>query len=73
MNPTQPKHISLAEFKTMHGPEGFDKLLGRINGGTFMDCHKLIARETGVWVPELVPIFQKLDAMLATRPLPAGL
>jgi hypothetical protein len=35
------------------------------NGGTFMSCHTQIFAETGVWIEELVPVFQILDAQLA--------
>jgi len=64
------RRLSLDEFKAEQGPQGFEELLGRINGGSFMECHKLVARETGIWIDELVPVFQKLDAQLASRPLP---
>jgi hypothetical protein len=37
----------------------------RFNGGAFMCCHRLIFAETGIWIEELVPVFQKLDATLA--------
>lgn len=35
------------------------------NGGAFMDCHCRVFSETGVWIDELVPVFQKLDSHLA--------
>jgi hypothetical protein len=37
----------------------------RFNGGAFMDCHCRVFAETGIWIEELVPVFQKLDAHLA--------
>jgi hypothetical protein len=37
----------------------------RFNGGAFMDCHRAVYAETGVWIDELVPVFQRLDAHLA--------
>lgn len=64
------KVMSLEQFMKAKGPEGLEDVLSRINGGTFMDCHKLIAQETGVWIEDLVPVFQRLDAALASRPLP---
>ncbi len=67
------RRISLAEFEKHPAPAGFEAVLSQLNGGTFMECHKLIAAETGVWIEELVPVFQKLDAALAARPLPAAL
>ena len=67
------RHITLDEFrKTKEKPE-IDAILGRLNAGTFMECHKLIASELGIWIPELVPVFQKLDAALVTRPLPGNI
>jgi hypothetical protein len=35
------------------------------NGGSFMDCHCRVFAETGIWIEELVPAFQRLDAHLA--------
>lgn len=33
--------------------------------GKGMDaCHRRIRAETGIWIPELVPIFKKLDRVL---------
>jgi hypothetical protein len=37
----------------------------RFNGGAFMDCHRSVYAETGIWIDELVPVFQRLDAHLA--------
>ncbi len=65
--------MSLAEFSKRKPTVDLGKALARLNGGTFMQCHKLIAAETGIWIEDLVPVFQKLDAALATRELPAGL
>ena len=31
------------------------------------DSHKAIFDATGIWIDELVPVFQKLDAALAHR------
>jgi hypothetical protein len=67
------QRMSLAEFAD-RGVEGdLGSILSQLNGGTFMECHKLIAEETGIWIEDLVPVFQKLDAALATRPLPDSL
>jgi hypothetical protein len=32
-----------------------------------MDCHRAFFDATGIWIPELVPVFQKLDAGIAFR------
>jgi hypothetical protein len=34
-----------------------------------MECHTWIYQSTGIWIDELVPVFQKLDAHLVTRHL----
>lgn len=65
--------MSLAEFADRRVEGELSGILSQFNGGTFMECHKLIAAETGIWIEDLVPVFQKLDAALATRPLPEKL
>lgn len=65
--------VSLAEFKTMKLEHGVDALLHSFNGGSFMECHQKIFAQTGIWIEELVPVFQRLDATLTIRPLPAEL
>jgi hypothetical protein len=50
----------VAEDKAPHVQFG-----AHFNGGSFMDCHCRVFAETGVWIEELVPVFQKLDAHLA--------
>jgi hypothetical protein len=67
------KHITLEEFKKSPPPQGTEAILGKLNGGTFMECHTAIFASSGIWIEDLVPVFQKLDAMLMTRPLPAGI
>lgn len=63
------KRMTLEEFKNMPPPEGTERLLSRFNGGTFMECHQAIFASTGIWVEELVPVFQKLDTLLISRRL----
>ena len=67
------KRLSLDEFMAHKLPAGADRLLSRFNGGTFMECHTKIFAAYGIWVDELVPVFQKFDAMVAFRELPAEL
>ncbi|MDO5975201.1 hypothetical protein [Flavivirga jejuensis] len=50
-----------------------EKLADSLNGGSFMKCHVEFYESTGLWIPELVPVFKKLDAQLMTRDLPAEL
>lgn len=61
------KKVSLAEFKAMKGEHDIDALLSHFNGGSFMECHCKVFAATGIWIEELVPVFQRLDAHLATR------
>jgi hypothetical protein len=65
------ERLTLDEFAKRDVAPELAAVLNQLNGGSFMECHKLIATQTGVWIDELVPVFQKLDAALATRPLPA--
>jgi hypothetical protein len=38
-----------------------------------MECHQKVFAAYGIWVEELVPVFQRLDAAIALRDLPAAL
>jgi hypothetical protein len=68
------RRLSLEEFmdnekvQSILG-EHFARIAPQINGGTFAACHKAIFEATGIFVPELVPVFQRLDAALAMRNL----
>lgn len=70
---TRLQRLSLEDFKARKETPAIEALMGQLNGGTFMECHQRIFEQTGIWVPELVPVFQKLDAMLVFRQLPAEL
>ena len=67
------RKLSLEEFKAIKETPAVEAIIGSINGGSFMQCHTAFFAATGIWIPELVPIFQKLDAMIVTRELPAEL
>jgi len=67
------RKISLDDFKAMKDTPAVEKLASSLNGGNFMKCHVAFFESTGLWIPELVPVFQKLDAALLTRELPVGL
>ncbi len=69
----QVRKMSLEEFKKHPAPAGTEQFLNRLTGGSFMECHTAIFAQTGIWVEDLVPVFQKLDAMLLTKQLPAAL
>ena len=69
----QVKRITLDEFMEQPLPTGASRLLSNFNGGSFMECHQKIFAEYGIWVEELVPVFQRFDAMVAFRKLPEEL
>ena len=56
--------LTIEEFTKRELPAEVEGLLSRVNGGSFMKCHAAIYRETGIWIEELVPVFQRLDATL---------
>jgi hypothetical protein len=58
--------LSLKEFLGRDESAEVKALIGTFNGGSFMCCHTQIFLETGIWIDELVPVFQRLDAHLAT-------
>ena len=66
------KLLSLQEFKAVKMPAEIQAILGQVNGGSLMECHRKVYEATGIWMPELTPIFQKMDALLMTRKLPEG-
>jgi hypothetical protein len=65
MPASQKAHrMTLKEFLSEdHAPKV--QLGSQFNGGSFMDCHCRVFAETGVWIDELVPVFQKLDSHIA--------
>ncbi len=61
---TKQKHaMTFEEFKLFSQPEIWAAFRG--TNKTFMDCHQAVFAKTGIWIEELVPVFQKLDANLA--------
>lgn len=59
------RKMSIKAFLAREDSPEVRALVGSFNGGAFMSCHTQIFAETGIWIEELVPIFQKLDAHLA--------
>jgi len=59
------KNLTLDEFRASPQPDVWEATLGKVQGGVFMDCHRAIRAATGIWVEELVPVFQKYDALMA--------
>lgn len=69
---TQPRtrRMSISEFKKVDALDGdISRLLAKFNGGSLMECHRKVYEATGIWIEELTPVFQKMDAMIATRDL----
>ena len=60
------KSMTLAEFQKMNSPVATKDLFSHIEGHTFMMCHEEMRKKHGIWIPELVPVFEKMDAMRAT-------
>ena len=54
--------MTLEEFRSMD-PEAVEQVLSHLTCESFMKCHECVREETGVWIPELVPVFEKLDTM----------
>lgn len=66
------RDLSLEEFKAVPAPEAWQALRAFKGGAllrdcpTFSDCHVRVREETGLWIEELAPVFQKLDAVIAS-------
>jgi hypothetical protein len=60
----EPRRLTLEEFLAQ-GEAPKVEFGAHFNGGPFMDCHCRVFDETGIWIEQLVPAFQKLDAQLA--------
>jgi hypothetical protein len=59
--------LSLDEFMQQPLAGDIHELLNHFNGGSFMECHAKVFEATGIWVEELVPVFERFDAMVAIR------
>ena len=73
MTEQRTRRMSLEEFKGTKDTPAVEAIISSLNGGSFMTCHTEFYAATGIWIPELVPVFQKLDAGLLTRDLPREL
>ena len=61
----ETRKVSIKAFLAREESPEVKSLIGTFNSGAFMCCHTHIFAETGIWIEELVPVFQKLDAQLA--------
>ena len=57
--------MTLKEFQSLNGVGSVAQLFSHLKCGTFTKCHEEMRKEHGVWIPELVPVFKKLDALAA--------
>ena len=65
------QEMTLDQFMKKAGGDEVNRLVSRFNGGTYSGCHVAFYEATGIWIPELVPVFAKLDAMSSLRgPVP---
>lgn len=71
MDSPKLRRLSLDEFNREEQRPEVEAILGMLNGGSFMKCHTAIFEQTGIWIDELVPVFQRLDAALSIKELPA--
>jgi hypothetical protein len=62
---SQTQKLTVKDFLAREESPEIRSLVGKFNGGSFMCCHTQIFAETGIWIEELVPVFQRLDAHLA--------
>jgi hypothetical protein len=62
---SKARKITIKDFLAREDSAEVRALANSFNGGSFMCCHTQIFAETGIWIEELVPVFQKLDAHLA--------
>ena len=59
--------MTLDEFRNADLPVGVEDLFSEREGKTFMMCHLEMRDKHGIWIPELVPVFEKLDAVRAGK------
>ncbi len=54
--------MSLQEFRALNGEGSVARLMGSMDCDLLSMCHKRMKDEEGVWIPELVPVFEEIDA-----------
>ena len=65
--PREANKMTLKDFVAYEPEREVAELAARFNAGSFMECHTAVFAQTGIWIEELVPVFQKLDAHLAVN------
>ena len=54
--------MSLREFQALNGPGAVSRLMGQMECETLSGCHRDMKKKHGIWIPELVPFFEEIDA-----------
>ena len=55
--------MTLEDFQALNGPGSVAQLFSHMKCTSLSKCHETMREEHGIWIPELVPVFQQLDAM----------
>jgi hypothetical protein len=61
MENTEKRALNLEQFRTLAEPAMWERIYG-IDNDSLMCCHVKTYQQTGTWIEDLVPVFQKLDA-----------
>ncbi|WP_068082589.1 hypothetical protein [Polycladidibacter stylochi] len=71
----KPQEMKLDQFLQEAGSEEINQIFKNVKTGSYSGCHCAFFEATGIWIPELVPVFQKMDAMasMGEEIKPAGL
>ena len=59
---TAKESMTLEEFRTLNGEGSVARLIGSMDCDLLAMCHKRMKAEEGIWIPELVPLFNEIDA-----------
>ncbi len=57
------RKMSLEEFMKEAGGTKINEIFSKVNTGSYAACHVAFYEATGIWIPELQEVFQKMDAM----------
>lgn len=57
------KKMSLDSFMKEAGGRDLNAIFQNVKTGSYSACHVAFCEATGIWIPELVPVFQKMDAI----------
>ena len=58
---TGEKSMTLEEFRSLNGEGSVARLMGSMDCDLLASCHKGMKEKEGVWIPELVPMFDEID------------